>query len=186
MTQVKQGFTLIELLVVVLIIGILAAVALPQYTKAVERSRMAEAMQVLGDIGTAQSIRYMQDGTFLDSGLTQGDITFPETLSTSFTVTVGDETGVAQAKRAGGMYEGGILQLEVLPNGQINKTCKNNTEGSDTTGFCTIAGTGGYIVDNSLEDLTEDQSGKGNEGCSTNADCPGSQECYSGVCLYPM
>jgi len=43
----EKGFTLIELLAVVLIVGALTAVALPQYKKSVERTRVAEALQML-------------------------------------------------------------------------------------------------------------------------------------------
>ena len=62
-----QAFTLIELLVVVLIIGILAAVAVPQYQKAVEKSKATQVMALIKSIGAAQEAYRLANGNYATS-----------------------------------------------------------------------------------------------------------------------
>ena len=144
----NKGFTLIELLVVVLIIGILAAIALPQYTKAVERSRVSAATQWLGDAATAQSIYYMQHNEFATTvaTLNEGDMTIPTSVNSW---TMPQNLGTAQAAsmtltRDGGMYSGSSLTIAVAPNGNVTKCY---TEAANTQeGFDSIATTAGYTT----------------------------------------
>lgn len=150
----NKGFTLIELLVVVLIIGILAAIALPQYQKAVERSRMAEAIQYLGDYANAQSIYYMQHNAFAEDmdELNGGDITLSEP-GDAFDYDAGRDRLLGKlgdppnfiaymtAERQSGIYEGCQLRVDVEVNGSISKTCIAT---SAKSAFCTMAEAAGY------------------------------------------
>lgn len=58
------GFTLVELLIVIVIIGILATLAVPQYQKMVERSKTAEAYNFMDALRKAECLYYTQFGVF--------------------------------------------------------------------------------------------------------------------------
>lgn len=72
----KRAFTLVELIIVVIIIGILASIAIPQFNKTMERSRIAEASAVLGSLRGAQ-LRYKLENTDYATDTTKIDIDLP-------------------------------------------------------------------------------------------------------------
>jgi len=75
----RKGFTLVELLVVVLIIGILSAMAIPQYLKAAERARAAQAISILGSLVKAERI-YQSLHSTMTPHVTLLDFTEPVTF----------------------------------------------------------------------------------------------------------
>ncbi len=131
----KKGFTLIELLVVVLIIGILASIALPQYFRAVERSRSSEVLSLFGTIGGAQQ-RYMLQHDVYTTDFDDLDLEFANAedaiLTTqSYTIQLNDDGTVTATRRANDRYGAYTLVRDV--DGRI--TC-----GGSSNDGCSVIG----------------------------------------------
>lgn len=90
--KLNKGFSLLELLVVILIIGVLAAIALPQYKRAVWKSRAANLYTQITPIGSAIQRYYMVHGTWANE-FNDLDIDIPLESKTGTICMLRDEGG---------------------------------------------------------------------------------------------
>jgi type IV pilus assembly protein PilE len=85
--RVSRGFTLLEVMIVVVIVGILAAIALPSYQSQLRRSARAEAQTLLTDAATRQQ-QFMVDKRSYAASLAALNLAPPASIVSKFTFPV--------------------------------------------------------------------------------------------------
>lgn len=160
LTEMKnnKGFTLMELLTVVFIIAILTNLAIPEYQKAVERSRSAEAETILETLAKAEERYLMSNGVYTNE-LTDLDVTIP-TSTKHFTMELTSEEGALpftakMVRTINGVTTSGNTRYELRISLDMNAVNTRSCRGTEY--MCRVIG----------DDVT----------C---ADDPGSPWCYDG------
>ena len=163
----NHAFTLIELLVVVLIIGILAAVALPQYQIAVEKARAAEALVLLKSLKEAKDVYQMANSSSTVPALDDLDINIPGTDVTPIVWTAPHPFHQTKFFQIGIIHNGNPHALRVS-NGSLLYTLAYYYNGAESGFYCNLGGgaDGKYTqVCKALGGVSSDACQVGGAGC---------------------
>jgi len=132
--QQEEGFTLIELLVVIIIIGILAAIALPSLLSQVNKGKQAEAKQNIGAIGRAQQAYFLENDSFATDVPSAGIGIKTQTVNYFYTINAGTTTG-PQAVNNLGLANAGTNTLKSYLGQNFTSVGDTQTSEVLTLGF---------------------------------------------------
>jgi type IV pilus assembly protein PilA len=181
--QQDEGFTLIELLVVIIIIGILAAIALPSLLSQVNKGKQAEAKQNVGSINRAQQAYFLEADSFASNVAQVGIGIKTQSVNYNYTITVKSGTNPTtkekfnEAANNQGLARGSTIKSylgqnftavgdkdtgEVLTLGFVCETVKTGPDGSkavSSAGFATGTTKSCPDPDKTFKDLSGTKKG---------------------------
>ena len=146
--QNKRGFTLMEILIAVLIIGILGAIALPQYQRAVLKSRFAALMPIAKSLADSNEVYYLDNGEYAEDAEDlpiQGRMNYPDGTTLEF----GTSTKYAYVLATNSSVENNkyVVYQKHSENFPGNTHCEALTGDDKAEELCQALG-GAYIGEN--------------------------------------